>query len=80
MYTSESHFLPSHPPYLNKNRMFFKSNGTESMTGVCKSNNAYITIFLFPMAEAAANSRGDGKSPKPVISDHCHKSKCTTVS
>lgn len=28
------------------------------------------------MAEAAANSRGDGKSPKPVISDHCHRSEC----
>lgn len=27
------------------------------------------------MADAAANSRGDGKSPKPVISDHCQMSE-----
>lgn len=32
----------------------------------------HITIFRFPMAEAAAKSRGEGKSPKLVSSDHCH--------
>jgi hypothetical protein len=80
MYTSESHFLPSQPPYLNKYMMFVTSEDIESMMGACVSNNAYITIFLFPMAEAAANSRGDGKSPKPVISDHCHRSECKAAS
>lgn len=33
--------------------------------------NTHITIFLFPIAEAAAKSRGEGKSPKLVSSDHC---------
>jgi len=80
MYTSESHFLPSQPPYLNKYMMFVTSEDIESMMGACVSNNAYMTIFLFPMAEAAANSRGDGKSPKPVISDHCHRSECKAAS
>lgn len=32
----------------------------------------HITILRFPTAEAAAKSRGEGKSPKPVSSDHCH--------
>lgn len=34
-----------------------------------------MTIFLFAIAEAAAKSRGDGKSPKLVNSDHCHISE-----
>lgn len=36
--------------------------------------DTHITIFRFPMAEAAAKSRGEGKSPKLVSSDHCHMS------
>lgn len=34
--------------------------------------NTHITIFRFPIAEAAAKSLGEGKSPKLVSSDHCH--------
>lgn len=40
---------------------------------------AYMTIFRFPIAETAANSLGDGKSPKLVSSDHCHISGRYTI-
>lgn len=36
--------------------------------------STYITILRLPMAEAAAKSLGEGKSPKLVSSDHCHVS------
>jgi hypothetical protein len=34
-----------------------------------------MTIFRFPIDEAAAKSLGEGKSPKLVNSDHCHISE-----
>lgn len=37
--------------------------------------NTHITILWFPIADAAAKSRGEGKSPKEVSSDHCHISE-----
>lgn len=43
-------------------------------------HNTHITIFLLAIAEAAAKSRGDGKSPKLVNSDHCHISVTQTNS
>lgn len=34
--------------------------------------NTHNTIFWLPIAAAAEKSRGVGKSPKLVSSDHCH--------
>ena len=38
-----------------------------------------MTIFLFPIDEAAAKSRGEGRSPKLVSSDHCHMSEACNI-
>lgn len=68
--------IPSTIPALNSIYFWQKYNTNTSTRWMIKNQrNTYITIFWFPIADAAAKSRGEGKSPKLVNSDHCHISR-----